>query len=93
MVGNRGVVAIIFYAIIGVLLIMNTLQYLIEPSSYDIPLLFLYLIALTTGLFLIKSCYNKTVYSLVTIGVLVVMWIIVLVHPISSDVDKTIILC
>lgn len=88
MVGNRGV-GIIFYIIIGVLLIINILQYLIKPSSYDIPILFLYLIALVTGLFLIKACFNKKRYNLVIIGLLMVMWVIVCVQPITPDVSKT----
>lgn len=86
---NRGV-NILFYIIIGVLLIINTLRYLMEPSSYDIPTLFIYLVALITGLFLFRAFYNKTFYSLVTIGVLVVMWIIILVLPNSSDINNTI---
>jgi tetratricopeptide (TPR) repeat protein len=85
-----GAASIIFYFLMGVLFILNTLLYLMEPSSYDIPVIFLYLITFITGLFLIKACFNKTLYSLVIIGVLVVMWVLVFVQPFSSDVDKTI---
>lgn len=67
-------------------LIVFTLQYLRDPLSYYVPLIFFFLIFIIMGIFEFRE-YNKIVYILSTV-LLVVMWIVSFIQSLSSDVNE-----
>lgn len=68
-------------------LIVFTLQYLRDPSSYYIPLIFFFLIFIIMGIFEFRG-YNKIVYILSTV-LLIMMWTVSFIKPLSSDVIES----
>lgn len=68
-------------------LIVSTLQYLRDPSSYNVPLIFFFIVFVIIGIFELRGYYNKIGYIL-SCFFLVVMWIVSLIKPLSSDVNS-----
>ena len=68
-------------------LIVFTLQYFLgDSSSYYVPLIFFFLIFIMMGIFEFRG--YKIVYVLSAV-LLIVMWIVSFIKPISPDVNET----
>lgn len=79
----------LYLILLGIFLLMiNSLQHFWNPSSYDLPVVFLNLLFIITGLFFLREYYNKANYKLVTMVFLVSMWIIIYFQPLSPNADK-----
>lgn len=61
-----------------------------NSTSYFIPLTFVFLTTIITGIFEIRDYYNKNLYLTVAGLILVAMWIISFVLTLSPDVDRQI---
>lgn len=68
-------------------LILVTLQYLGDPSSYYVPLIFFFVIFIMMGIFEFIG-YNKIFYVLSAV-LLVIMWMVSFIEPLSPDVNET----
>lgn len=79
----------VYLILIGIfLLIINILQYFWNPSSYDFPVFFVFSMIIVTGLFYLGKYYNKIFYLGIVTAVLVVMWVVSFIQPLSPDIDK-----
>lgn len=77
--------------ILGTLLLVSPiLSYLhnTSVSSYFFPLIFVFIIMIITGVFMFVEYYNKNLYILIVTTVLVVMWALIYILPLSLGVDK-----
>jgi tetratricopeptide (TPR) repeat protein len=64
-------------------LIVFALQYLRDPSSYYVPLIFFFLIFITLGIFEFRG-YNKILYIL-SVVLLIVVWIVSFIKPLDVN--------
>lgn len=79
----------VYLILIGIFLLMtDILQYLWNPSSYDIPVLFVFSMIVITGLSYLGRYYNKKFYLVTVSLILVVMWIMGFILPLSPDINK-----
>lgn len=71
-------------------LLIAIYSYLAYPSraSFYFPLLFLLLIAIITGIFEQMKYYHKHSYQTIGTLLIVIMWVVSLLQPISSGIDK-----
>ena len=79
-----------FWVIYGAIFLILNISYYLDntpTSSYYLPLIFVFLMLVITGLFEFREYYNKFLYQVVLILVLSIMWIVIYIQPISHGVD------